>query len=235
MSQGERVYEALRAEILEWKLPPGAVLGEVELSQRLGVSRTPVREALPRLAREGLVRLTPGRGAVVSDLSMTSIAQLFQMREALETYAARLAARRGDAAVFQALAADLEAARPRLTGPDVPADEYAAYYELVGRLDVAIEKAADNSYLSTSLNELRGHLTRLRRLAAHNSMRMLVSVDEHLAICRAIIERSETRAAQATAVHIHNSLRYVLSVLVEDLTGTALTGIGEEAVGLPTS
>jgi DNA-binding GntR family transcriptional regulator len=75
----------------------------------------------------------------------------------------------------------------------------------------------------------------LRRLAAHNSMRMLVSVDEHLAICRAIIERSETRAAQATAVHIHNSLRYVLSVLVEDLTGTALTGIGEEAVGLPTS
>jgi GntR family transcriptional regulator, rspAB operon transcriptional repressor len=228
--QGERVYEALRAEILDWRLPPGTVLGEVDLSQRLGVSRTPVREALPRLAREGLVRLTPGRGAVVSEVSMTSIAKLFQMREALETYAARLAARRGDVALFGQLCAEFEQARQQQVGGDHEEEQYAAYYALIQRFDAAIEDAADNQYLSTALDELHAHLARLRRLAQQSSERMLQSVDEHLSICRAICDRDEILAAQATAVHIHNSLRHILTVLVEDLTGSALAGADNSAL-----
>jgi DNA-binding GntR family transcriptional regulator len=228
--QGERVYAALRAEILDWRLPPGTVLGEVELSQRLGVSRTPVREALPRLAREGLVRMKPGRGAVVSELSMTSIAKLFQMREALETYVARLAARRGDAGIFERLCGEFEEARQRVSSEAASDADYAAYYELIQRFDAAIEGAADNPYLSTALDELRAHLARLRRLAKHSSARLLQSVDEHLSICRAICDRDEILAAQATAVHIHNSLRHILTVLVDDLTGASLAGVNDGTV-----
>ena len=74
------------------ELEPGTPLSEVDLSKRLGSSRTPVRESLHQLSREGLVRLVPGRGAFVAEISMRDIIELFQMREALETHAARLAA-----------------------------------------------------------------------------------------------------------------------------------------------
>lgn len=70
MRASERAYQALRAEILDWSLPPGAGLGEVEQAERLGISRTPVREALSRLVADGLAEQAPGRGTVVADLSM---------------------------------------------------------------------------------------------------------------------------------------------------------------------
>src|ERR1700733_11927879 len=93
MRASETAYQRLRDEIIQWKLEPGTPLGEVETSLRLGVSRTPLREALSRLIAEGFVRTGPGRTAVVTSLSRRDIVELFELREALETQAARLAAR----------------------------------------------------------------------------------------------------------------------------------------------
>ena len=90
MRASETAYQLLRDEIIQWKLEPGTPLGEVETSQRLGVSRTPLREALSRLVAEGLVRTGPGRTAVVTSLSRDDIVELFELREALETQSARL-------------------------------------------------------------------------------------------------------------------------------------------------
>ena len=87
----ERVYAHLRDEILANRLSPGTVLSEVPLAASLGVSRGPVREALGRLAAEGLVTVRPRRGAVVSELSPGEFLQAYQVREALETLAIRLA------------------------------------------------------------------------------------------------------------------------------------------------
>lgn len=112
----DAVYRALRDEIVLWHLAPGAVLGEVEQAGRLGVSRTPVREALRRLAAEGLVT-SRGRTLVVSDLASADVAHLFELREALETQAARLAARRRAPGVFDRLA-ERFAAAPDLLDPD---------------------------------------------------------------------------------------------------------------------
>src|SRR5665213_3459484 len=106
MRASETAYQLLRDEIIQWKLEPGTPLGEVETSLRHGVSRTPLREALSRLIAEGLVRTGPGRTAVVTSLSRRDIVELFELREALETQAARLAARRRNASVFEALRAD---------------------------------------------------------------------------------------------------------------------------------
>ena len=94
MRASERAYQALRAEILDWSLPPGAGLGEVEQAERLGISRTPLREALSRLVADGLAEQAPGRGIVVADLSLEQADQLFDLRIALESLLARRAAQR---------------------------------------------------------------------------------------------------------------------------------------------
>ena len=87
----QRVYGHLRAEILAGRLEPGAELAEVALSEQLGVSRGPLREAIGRLASEGLVTVRPRRGAVVRSLSKEEFVELYQVREALEMLAVRLA------------------------------------------------------------------------------------------------------------------------------------------------
>src|SRR3989441_8289665 len=87
----QRVYEYLREEILSERLQPGTELQEVALSEELGVSRGPIREAIGRLAAEGLVTVRPRRGALVRSLSKDEFLELYQVREALEMMAVRLA------------------------------------------------------------------------------------------------------------------------------------------------
>src|SRR5438105_10870219 len=87
----QRVYDFLREEILSERLQPGAVLQEVALSEELGVSRGPIREAIGRLAAEGLVVVRPRRGAVVRSLTKDEFIEAYEVREALEVLAVRLA------------------------------------------------------------------------------------------------------------------------------------------------
>src|SRR5438445_13757943 len=87
----QRVYEYLREEILSERLQPGTELQEVALSEELGVSRGPIREAIGRLAAEGLVTVRPRRGALVRSLAKHEFAELYQVREALDMMAVRLA------------------------------------------------------------------------------------------------------------------------------------------------
>ena len=129
MRASDRAYAALRDDIIEWRLLPGTVLGEVEQSERLGVSRTPLREALGRLTAEGLTTTAGGRGVVVTDVSLEDIDELFELRETLECKAAALAAERGDAAVFLQLQEELLEAPGLIDGSDPARHEY---YDLVG-------------------------------------------------------------------------------------------------------
>ena len=78
MRAGERAYRELRADIVSWRLTPGQVLGEVDLSERLGISRTPVREALSRLTAYGLTEPHNGRGVVVSAISSEDVRALYE-------------------------------------------------------------------------------------------------------------------------------------------------------------
>src|SRR5881397_812682 len=87
----QRAYDHLREEIIAGHLQPGAELAEVALSEQLGVSRGPIREAIGRLAAEGLVTVRPRRGAIVRSLSKDEFLELYQVREALEIMAVRLA------------------------------------------------------------------------------------------------------------------------------------------------
>jgi GntR family transcriptional regulator, rspAB operon transcriptional repressor len=215
MRASESAYQLLRDEIIQWKLEPGTPLGEVETSVRLGVSRTPLREALSRLIAEGLVRTGPGRTAVVTSLSRSDIVGLFELREALETQAARLAARRRDATVFESLRADFVAgSRVAKDAPPVAREDRP--YLLADALDVAIDEAAASVYLRGALRDLRGHLARVRRSAHSNTERLARATTEHVLIVDAILAQDEALAASATSVHLHNSLENILASLPDD-------------------
>ncbi|MFH5821905.1 GntR family transcriptional regulator [Georgenia sp. AZ-5] len=210
MRASERVYAALREEIVSCRLAPGAELGEVEQAARLGVSRTPLREALGRLAQEGLAVTGKGRTLVVSDVSAADVRHLFELREALECQAARLAARRGDPAVFAGLAERLAAASTLLSADD---PDRVAYYRLVADLDDALDQAMESPYLLRALASLRSHVARARRLSHDNPDRLVRAAQEHRLIAEAIAEGDATLAAQATAVHLRASLANILASL----------------------
>ncbi|PNH78941.1 GntR family transcriptional regulator [Arthrobacter sp. AFG20] len=206
MRASEKAYTALREDIVEWRLLPGTVLAEVEQSERLGVSRTPLREALGRLSAEGLTRVAGGRGVVVSDISLEDIDELFELRETLECRAAALAAERGDNSTFVRLLAELREA-PSLLGGSDPARH--DYYALVSKLDEAIDSAISNSYLAQAMRSLRVHLVRVRRLAADDAARLNAAAAEHAAIAEAIAAGNPRLAEAATTVHLHRSLSHL--------------------------
>ncbi|MBT2597767.1 GntR family transcriptional regulator [Arthrobacter sp. ISL-72] len=206
MRASDRAYAALRDDIIEWRLLPGTVLAEVEQSERLGVSRTPLREALGRLTAEGLTTTAGSRGVVVTDISLDDIDELFELRETLEGKAAALAAERGDAATFEHLLTELLHA-PELINGSAPGRH--AYYELAGRLDAAIDAAISNSYLAQAMRGLRVHLVRIRRLAADDAQRLTAAAAEHAAIAEAIAAGNPRLAEAATILHLHRSLSHV--------------------------
>lgn len=227
MRASERAYEVLRGEILEWDLPPGAVLGEVELAERLGISRTPVREALSRLVSDGLAEQAPGRGVVVSDLSLEQAEHLFDLRIALESLLARRAAQRAtaeQAAAMADLADRFTGAVGHLEAGGDPRD----YYRLTTALDAGLDEAADNPYLVSTLRTLRLHLARLRRLAAHDPGRLAVSAAEHADIAAAVASGAADLADATTRVHLHHAFSHLTRHgRAEDPTALLTTSEGD--------
>jgi DNA-binding GntR family transcriptional regulator len=207
MRASDRAYSRLRDEILDGVLPAGSLLAEVEQAARLGVSRTPLREALGRLAGDGLVASHSGRGVVVTEVSIENITELFEVREALEDKAARLAARRRDVSVFEGLQRELQDAAQLLENGDPTRRDY---YDLVARLDAAIDEAVGNPFLVASLASVRIHTARVRRLSHDNPERLREAAKEHLTIVEAIVDGSESLAAHATQLHLYRSLKNIL-------------------------
>lgn len=205
MRASDRAYAALRDDIVQWRLQPGALLAEVEQAQRLGVSRTPLREALGRLTAEGLTT-AGGRGVVVTDISLEDIDELFELRETLEGKAAALAAERGDPETFRGLEAEFRAAPSLITGT---APALQDYYLLVDRLDSAVDAAISNAYLAQAMRSLRVHLVRIRRLAADDAARLTAAAAEHAAIAEAVAIRNPRLAQAATTLHLHRSLSHI--------------------------
>lgn len=207
MRAGEHAYRTLRAEILDGALEPGTVLQEVEQSTRLGVSRTPVREALRRLDADGLVAAN-GRGTVVTGVGRDDIVSLYELREALEGKAAALAAQRHDDEPFERIRERLREAPQLLTRGEAG---LAAYFAIVDDLDDAIEAAVGNPFLATALRSVQLHSARIRRLSRHNPERLRAAAREHLLIVEAILARDAELAAHATHVHLHMSLTNALA------------------------
>lgn len=228
MRASDRAYATLLDEIQRGLLAPGTVLGEVEQAARLGVSRTPAREAISRLTAAGLAAQLSPRVTVVSDFEAGDIRSLFELRRALEENAARLAAAKSDPAEFAALAEAFAAAHPE--DGQVEAD---AYYELIARFDAALDVAVSNPYFTSALRTIRTHLARARRLARDNRARLRASVAEHRLIAEAIAIGDGELAAHATHVHLHNALAAILTSLAAPAAGPETLSTAAPSEGTP--
>ncbi len=214
----QRVYDHLREEILSDRLPPGTELQEVALSEELGVSRGPIREAIGRLAAEGLVTVRPRRGAVVRSLSKEEFLELYQVREALEAMAVRLAVPRLGAADFAELVElvetmDAHAAR----------GEVAEFFEANVAFHTRLCRASGNARLQELYGQLLGQMGRyrLRSLTLRGNLER--SVGEHRAILRAARRQDAERAARLMSEHIQVPQRRLESLSEEEL---AAPGVG---------
>ncbi len=193
----ERVYDHLRDEILEGILAPGTELAEVALSEQLGVSRGPLREAIGRLAAEGLVTVRPRRGAVVRSLSEEEFLEFYQVREAIEGMAVKLAVPRLTDEDFEALEAlnrkmDEHGAR----------NEVESFFEANVAFHGRLLEASGNAKLQEVYRQLLDQIGRyrMRSLTLRGNLRR--SVAEHAAILRAAKRGDAERASQLMADHI---------------------------------
>ena len=211
----DRAYRILRQDILELSLKPGEVLAEVESATRLGVSRTPLREAITRLLADGLLVPEGARGVAVATISPADVTALTELREGLDAQAARLAALRGEPKVFALLAHEFAALAKTLPGAEGPGADRAATYELAARLDTAIDEAAGSPALTASLAQIRLRLARVRRLAQDRPARLAEAADEHRQIAESIAWRDPEMAAHAVRFHLRRNLRYALTRLAE--------------------
>jgi DNA-binding GntR family transcriptional regulator len=209
----DRAYNLLRRQILELELSPGSVIAEVDTAARIGVSRTPLREALARLLSDGLLVQEGARGVAVAPISAEDVQQLTELREALDTQAARIAAKRGDPAPFVALADQFSALAARLPSPGGASADRQATYELAAQLDAAIDEAAANPALAAASQRVRLRLARVRRLAQDRPSRLAEAAGEHRDIAEAISWNDPELAAHAVRVHLRRSLHHALSLL----------------------
>jgi DNA-binding GntR family transcriptional regulator len=209
-SKADLVHQQLKEQIELGELAPGTPLSELWLVERTGASRTPVREALRRLAAEGLVDLVPRQGARVSRVSAAGIRDLFQFRELLEPAAVRQAteAAAADPQLRRAFA-ELRAGFVRIQRRSPSHARARAFYELADRFDWAVVGATRNEHLRRTIAELRPHTARLRNLSHLDPQRVEVSVAEHLAVCDALLAGDADGAATALAGHLTRSLETI--------------------------
>ncbi|MEU7721311.1 GntR family transcriptional regulator [Streptomyces tibetensis] len=224
--KSEAVYERLKGDIESLRMRPGAKLSEVQLGEELGASRTPVREAIRRLAREGLVDFVPGEVARVAAISLGGVRALFEFRMLLEPRAAASVATAGSAdervlAPFHELLERLEVFDESFRALDSAAQvgSYQQFYDITEAFDQAVIAACRNPYLARTIRDLRSQTVRLRHLSHSGPRRMLTSLEEHRAMLKAVTH-GDAQAAEAACRH---HLAQTLQALIDSLTSQDLT------------
>ncbi|MCM1161984.1 MAG: GntR family transcriptional regulator [Roseburia sp.] len=193
------VFKTLRQGILTGELKPGERLMEIHLANRLGVSRTPIREAIRKLELEGLVIMIPRRGAEVAQITEKNLQDVLEVRRELDAFAARLACQRMNEEQMGELKEAAEAFERAVETKDAT---------IIAKADVAfhdiILKSTENDRLIQLVNNLAEQVYRYRfeyvkDKTSHNRL-----IQEHRNICESIVSRDEKAAAAAVGVHVDN-------------------------------
>lgn len=218
---GDRVYRVLWERILDRRVRPGEKLSDLRLSDELGVSRTPVREALQRLVQEGVVRAEPNRGFFVASFSARDVEEIYDLRATLEAMALELAAPRLERETLEASLAELDRLEAR----------YAAAVTEEGRQSIAdafldvdrafhrlIVERADNSRLTAAAEGLWAQIAVFQRAGARKGWTE-VSIRHHRAIIAALLADDRAAAVLALKRHIAQVKRLVLTDLAGGRNG----------------
>lgn len=189
--------EALEQDIVTGQLVPGTRLEEMGLAERFGVSRTPVREALNQLASIGLVEIRPRRGAVVAEIGLKQMVEMFEVMAELEGMCGQLAARRMSGEDRAKLVECHEQARSF-----ADAEDHDGYYDANVCFHECIYQGSRNTYLADQTRVLRNRLAPYRRLQLRQRQRLSESFQEHGQILEAIAQGDEARAKQLLSDHV---------------------------------
>ncbi|MCC2252842.1 GntR family transcriptional regulator [Ruminococcus sp. CLA-AA-H200] len=202
------VFNTLRRAILRGELKPGERLMEIQLANKLGVSRTPIREAIRKLELEGLVLMIPRKGAEVAEITEKNLRDVLEVRCALEELAVQLACDRIDKAGILELHAAADRFKGRLDSDDITqiAEADEAFHDV-------IFKATGNDRLIQLLNNLREQMYRyrieyLKKRECHPQL-----LKEHATIIKSIEEHDKDSATQITSQHINNQVTTVVGTL----------------------
>jgi DNA-binding GntR family transcriptional regulator len=195
-------YERIRSMLVEGEIPPGARLGQVELAEQLGISRTPIREALRRLTGEGLAEFLPNRGFRAASPGLDDVLRRLEVRSLMEPGIARLAAQRRTDADLAALQASID----RETAADARVDAHDASRDF----HVALAHATGNRELVAVIEALWIVEIGRRLLAARATSASWKDADvaEHRAMLDAVRRRDGDRAARLMAAHIGEALQH---------------------------
>lgn len=207
----EEVIDQLRDRIVQGELAPGARLNERVLCEQLGISRTPLREAIKMLATEGLVELLPNRGAIVTPLKAAQIADTLAVMGALESLAGELAcanASESDLAEIRALHFEMLAHHARR--------ELAAYFRYNQFIHMKIIEASGNPVLTNTYRQLNANVRRARYMANLSQERWDAAVSEHEGILAALVSRDAPRLKRLLAEHLAHKVTSVMAALASN-------------------
>ncbi|MBE6645793.1 MAG: GntR family transcriptional regulator [Ruminococcaceae bacterium] len=204
----EMVYSTLEEEILSGELERGTSLGEIALAKRLGVSRTPIRGALHRLSEEGLVEISPNRGATVIGINATDLVDIYMLRERLEGLASSLAAARITKEELERLTETVELAEFYISKNDA---------EHLKELDTVfhsiIYRASGSRFLAGTLSELHRKIKSYRKRSLSVPGRVHKSENEHREILEAIKRGDAEMADRLTSLHVRRALDNMLTAI----------------------
>ena len=202
----DAVYLQLRSDIISGVLPTGAVLREAELVARFGVSKTPLRDALVRLQKDGFVDIPPYRSAVVTGYSETDLREIYELRELLEGACARQAALHIGDDALTGLGRIVRASAQCVFGGEVVAGKEEELARLIQHFDLVLYAQSRNSRIDEMVGNIRGHVQRIGRLTTGIPGRLAKSVAEHQAIYDAIARRDGVAAETLMREHIGSVL-----------------------------
>jgi DNA-binding GntR family transcriptional regulator len=204
-----RVYETLKQRIINQALKPGEPINDVILSKELKISKTPIREALQQLEREGFVENIPGRGSFVSHISIQDLRETFEIREMLECEAIKRAALKRDPEKLSAIRRAFE------SSVGSPENDLPLHFRSGDQIHAFIFESLGNQRLLEIYRRLLDHIVRHRIhfFSGSHQGRAEESYKEHLEILDALAAQDPARCAQAMRVHLRNSLEYIRSII----------------------
>jgi DNA-binding GntR family transcriptional regulator len=202
-----KAYQWIKEAILKNRLREGEPLSENRLAQEIDISRTPIREAFRQLEQEGFVRLVPGKGAFVAEISLEDVKEIYEIRAQLEPLAARSAVHRISEEEIDELQGAWHSLLARIDGEDpAPWDELS---DLDGKVHALFVARTTNGRLRQILETLFSQIHRFQRLSARSLADARNSVEQHLEILAALRARDEERLHEVLTKHIRQSERYI--------------------------
>ena len=205
------VFNTLREAILKGELEPGERLMEIALAQKLGVSRTPIREAIRKLELEGLVVMAPRKGAEVAEITVDDLTDVLEVRKNLEELAVELSCKKSTEEDINEMKECHENFKRALSSDDltVMAEADVSFHDVIYR-------TTGNKRLIQILNNLREQMYRYRLEYIKDEDKRKVLVEEHMILVDAITNRNVEKAKRAIQMHINNQEKTIIENITAD-------------------